>query len=326
MSDSEIKPEKQVKIAAGRSPAYPYIPLGKAVERVEQVYSAGVKDTPYPPATFYKVWEMGENSSGARQTMAALNHFELVSYDGRGDSRKVKLTPLALKIVRDKRPDSVDLRKAKQEAALKPAIFRRLYDHFPPPLPERVFVNHFLIDEAGYNESATDPLMRAYEATLKYSGLDLPPLLPDYEEEDATANEAGDVPQDLNIGDKVQWTINGVDQFSDLATVLGFSDDGEWVFTDKGKSGAKLSEVTKMPEQHFDTPPPVPDHIVAMQAQSARNANSVNDLAENQVILSQGKLKSGAFEVRVTGEIGAKEIGKIIQLLEAQKLILSDDD
>lgn len=72
--------------------------------------------------------------------------------------------------------------------------------------------------------------------------------------------------------------------------------------------------------------PPLPDHILAMQAQAFKNAKPLSDLAENQVILSQGKLKSGAFEVRVTGEIGAKEIGKIIQLLEAQKLILSDDD
>ena len=49
-------------------------------------------------------------------------------------------------------------------------------------------------------------------------------------------------------------------------------------------------------------------------------------LPEGQTILSLGKLKSGTFEIRVTGEIGAKEIGKIIKVLEAQKEILSDED
>lgn len=69
------------------------------------------------------------------------------------------------------------------------------------------------------------------------------------------------------------------------------------------------------------TPPPVPAHILA-----AQKPGQAPPLGTSQTILSQGKLKGGTFEVRVTGEVGAREIGKIIKLLEAQKAILSEDD
>ena len=108
MTDSAKTADADVKLGQGRSPAYPYISLGKALNRIKQVYESGAGRGSYPPGTYYKIWDVGAKSSSARQMMAALNHFGLVLYDGRGDDRKVRLSDLALKILQDKRPDSVD--------------------------------------------------------------------------------------------------------------------------------------------------------------------------------------------------------------------------
>ena len=151
--------QAETKRKLGRSPAYPFIPLSKAIARVEELYATRVGRNAYPPGTFYQTWGVGAKSSTARQTMAALNIFDLVQYEGRGDSRTVRLTELAVKILQDKRPDSVDRRHAIQQAALKPAIHAKLWEKFPPPMPDEVFVKHFLVDEAGYNESAATALL-----------------------------------------------------------------------------------------------------------------------------------------------------------------------
>ncbi len=67
-------------------------------------------------------------------------------------------------------------------------------------------------------------------------------------------------------------------------------------------------------------PPPIPPHLAAALQLAPP------PLGKGQSILSQGKLRDGSFEVRVTGDIGSREIGKIIKVLEAQKEILADED
>ena len=170
MTDAEKK-DDSTKLAQGRSPAYPYIALGKALERVEQVYNAGVGQNPYPPGTFYKVWDVGAKSSAARQTMAALNHFGLVDYVGRGGDREVHLSDLSLKIVQDKRPDSAERTAAIRQAALTPPIHQKLYDKFPPPMPDDVFIAHFLISESRFNDSAAKFVMKEYADTISFAKL-----------------------------------------------------------------------------------------------------------------------------------------------------------
>ncbi len=77
-TDVKAKNPADAKIVQGRNPAYPFIPLSKALERIDTVRSAGAARGEYPPETFYKLWDIGAQSSTARQTMAALNHYGLV--------------------------------------------------------------------------------------------------------------------------------------------------------------------------------------------------------------------------------------------------------
>ncbi len=174
----EKRTDSDPRITQGRSPAYPYIDLSKAVEKIELIRDAGAARASMPPETFYKIWNLGAQSSAARQTMAALNHFGLVEYIGRGDDRKVKLSELGLTIALDKRPDSTERAAAIREAALSPPIHQELYDKYSSFLPADVVLETHLVKDRGYNDGAAQALIGEYKATLAFSGLDKPVNMP----------------------------------------------------------------------------------------------------------------------------------------------------
>jgi hypothetical protein len=165
--------EDEIKITIGRSPAYPSIALPKAIDRLNEAYLKGIRDQAYPPETYYKIWGLGSQSSGSRQVMAALNHYGLVEYEGRGEGRKVRLTAVALDILRDRRPDSHERLALIRSVALKPLIFEKLYDRFASNDASEVLVEHFLVAESGYNEGAVDGLWKAYSETIDFAKLGL---------------------------------------------------------------------------------------------------------------------------------------------------------
>lgn len=219
-----------LKLSQGRSPAYPFIPLGKAIERVNLVYEGGVGRNSYPPGTFYKLWGVGAKSSSARQTMAALNHFGLVEYDGRGNDRKVRLSEIALKIAQDKRPNSTEREAAIRSAALHPPIHSKLFEKFPPPMPDDVFIQHFLVSDAGYNDSAVDALIREYKSTLEFAQLTEPANMPNSDgntDEKLTDDDPSDTEDTggISVGGFVNWESDGQIQWREPWKVVGIDED-----------------------------------------------------------------------------------------------------
>jgi hypothetical protein len=327
MSETSLE-TKVKKKPSSRSPAYPFIAIDKALERAQQLYVAeGRYDTPV--ASAYNAWGFGAKSSGARQTAAALGYYGLVDVTGDNDARRIKISDLAFRILGDKRDDQSERNALIREAALNPAIHKHLVAQYPDGLPSDANVRHHLVFDKGFNENAAEDVISVFKTTASLTGL----LQPHSDVDKPAPKDDTLVEQNeliaVSVGDKVQWSSAGVDMFQEPATVLGLSEDRQWVFVDAGDAAAPIGEITIMQPATaripgIGTPPPAPPHVVA--ARAALTQRSQDDLGEDQTILSQGKLKSGTFEVRVTGEIGAKEIGKIIQLLEAQKLILSDDD
>src|SRR5689334_2255157 len=88
-----------------RSPAYPFIPLQKAVERAATLYERNKRHST-PLAVAAGLWGYKEKSSGGLQTVSALKQFGLLLDEGSGDKRHVRLTELAFRILLDEVPDS----------------------------------------------------------------------------------------------------------------------------------------------------------------------------------------------------------------------------
>src|SRR6266404_6269996 len=113
----------------GRSPAFPFIPLNKAIERAEtfRVAEGGRPKHFSPLLSACKAWGVGVKTGPGIQTVAALGHFGLFEFQGSGETREARLTEAALNILLDKQPISPERDELIRRAALKPAIHNELW-------------------------------------------------------------------------------------------------------------------------------------------------------------------------------------------------------
>lgn len=161
---------KAKKVVKGRSPAYPYIPLGKAIERAEEFENQeGRHKVPISSAT--KAWDFGEKSSGGRQTLAALKYFGLVELEGAGEDRSVRVSDLCWNILKDKVENSPEKVKLIKEAALMPDIHKEIWVKYDGSLPSDNSILTYLIKDRGFNESGAQSFIAEFKATISYAKL-----------------------------------------------------------------------------------------------------------------------------------------------------------
>lgn len=257
---SDVEKDESVRAQPGRGPAYPYVSLEKAVLRAEQLRDANMARVTASALAIYKVWGWSGDNGNARQTMAALNHFGLVEYVGRGEERQVRLSSLAHRIVLDKVPGSPERAAALREAALTPAIHQKLWEQFGQSLPPDVVLETFLVRDCKFNDAGARNLIAEYRETFEFSGLSHP-------------QENGDPEASIEV------PARNVEQSPN--------------------------------EEKRPTPPPVLQAVVG-------------ELEREWLRGPLSKLTS--YKLIVSGEMGPKEIGKLIKLLEAQKAVLDDED
>lgn len=235
----------------GRSPGYPYFSVEKALERAQQLYAQEtVHWAPLSSAT--GAWGYSPKSSGGRQSVATMKYYGLIEVKGEGDARQMRVSDIAKRILLDEREDDTEKRSLIREVALSPSAHKSLFEEYRTGLPSDGTVLHFLIFTKGYNRDAARDLLQEYKQTASYIGLYEPEKEVDKISDEADSEKT---PPKVNVGDLIQATVNGEDVFPKGARVLGFSDDGEWVFTDGAKGGVKLQEITVL--ERAQTPPAV---------------------------------------------------------------------
>lgn len=113
------------------------------------------------------------------------------------------------------------------------------------------------------------------------------------------------------IGDLVQWDSNGALQFEQPRRVRQISTDGNWIAVEGSETGLPMSEV--IVEQKASRPAADAPKFPIGSAEPDAAVWIRNEVGpETKVIIS------------VIGEMGPREIGKLIRLLEAQKAVLED--
>lgn len=190
-----------------RSPPYPFIPLGKAIERVKQLH---------PKALHHQVsfsvladaWGYGEKSSGLVQTAAALIQFGLLSDEGSGQKRKFQLTPDAIRIAQDIDPTSEKRRAAIQRAALAPKIHKELWEKYGNSGISDMVLRNYLIfdrkenDDSAFSTTSADALIEEYKSSISFAEItSTPPASKedDPEEGEQKANDLEDSPKEEHI-------------------------------------------------------------------------------------------------------------------------------
>lgn len=233
-----------------RSPPFPYIGLGKALAKTEQLYNA-VRHHAAALPTAAKAWETGPKSSATAQSTGALIQYGLLEDEGSGDSRKVKLTPLALKIVMDKRPGSQDRAAALKEAALAPKTFAELFSQYGPArdIDDALLVHTLTVErlqqgKAPYSDESANDVVRVYRDSLAYAGLTASDkIIDDAEAFSGAPDDEAPPHAKAKVRDFVQWVSGGVVQFQEPRRVRALSDDGDYAFVEGSQTGIAMSEL-----------------------------------------------------------------------------------
>jgi hypothetical protein len=186
MSDAD---SLELDVARQRSPAYPYIPLDLAMERVKKLYDQ-VRDHPQPREVLAKVYGKPPTSSATIQTFATLIQYGLLENVVQNGQRRLRVTALARTITHPNAPAEA-VANGRKTAALNPLIFRELWDRYGAmtDLADDVPLFYLTHDRreqgAAFTERAAHEVLRVYRATLAYAGLtDSDKLLPEEEEEE----------------------------------------------------------------------------------------------------------------------------------------------
>ncbi len=313
--------EKQPRF---RSPPYPYIGLGKALSKAEQLYNA-VRHHAAALPTAAKAWETGVKSSATLQSAGALIQFGLLEDEGSGESRKVKLTPLALKIIMDKRPDSKDRAAAMKQAALSPKIFAELFEQYAAAndIDDALLIHTMTMErvqqgKAPYSDDSAGDVVRVYRDSLAYAGLTDSDKTTDEGEAPLVSSPDEVLPPRAaaKVGDFVQWVSNGVVQFSEPKRVRAISDDGEWAFVEGSQTGIAMTELEVVQAPRPSRAPPT----LALPEDDPAVYDRADPRDKDRMkVVWEGSL------IHINATVDKAGLARLRTKLDAMETLLSDD-
>jgi hypothetical protein len=155
------------------------VPLAEAIERLEQL-TRGQRGGHFGHALtredFVTAWQrpMATKSSAFDQTIAALSQYGLLARTFE-DGKSWRLSDLARGILRSK--DSDDRALLLREAALKPQVFRELWELSADAGLDRTALIAYLVagreqrGQAPFTRRAAENLLRIFDETMRYARL-----------------------------------------------------------------------------------------------------------------------------------------------------------
>lgn len=297
-----------------RSPPYPYVGLGKAVQKIDQLYAA-VRHHAAAIPTAAKAWDTGPKSSATLQSVGALIQYGLLDDEGSGDARKVKLTPLALKIVMDKRPGSVERAQAIKQAALTPRIFAELFETYGTAtgIDEALLIHTLTAErvqrnQAPYSEQSAADVIRVYNDTIGYAEIAESDTSSDEDQRESPEPKrepSGIAPK---VGDYVQWVSNGVVQFPEPQRVRAISEDSDWAFVEGSQTGIEMTEleVVQPPRRSAPTLPLPEDEPTVYDRADPREKDRMKVVWEGSLIHISATVDKAGLE-RLRKKLDAME-------------------
>jgi hypothetical protein len=217
----------EIKGKRDRSPAFPAIPLGDAVDKLV----AFEKKFGRHPAPYNKTG-MAWGLKQAGDYVAALRYYGFVEYVGTSDSRQIAITEAGRNLLRVQQETVKE--RLLREAALRPkeiAKFWALWGADRPP--DEVCVDELMLRNS-FSERGAPLFLRTYDGTIAYAKLGQDDKIATDSAEAGTAGASelapvSNPPQLVKVGDHMQWTISGQDQFPSPKRANWVSEDGTHV-------------------------------------------------------------------------------------------------
>lgn len=296
-----------------RSPSYPNRSLREVIDAVRKI-EGQYRSSSVDRAVAAKLMGYSSLSGPANKALAALASYGLVERAGKGEMRVTRRAQAILHPNSEKeRMDNL------QAAAFEPKIFQDLRERFPGFTPPTDGVEVYL-NRQGFNQTAIKPATEAFLQTLSYlkeeGAIESHGLEPsDEAESDVSNGDDATIYGGAKVGDLVQWESQGALQFPTPLRVRFVSEDGQWVAVEGSETGIPMREV-------------IVESAVAPEHQPFLNAPIfplAQEVGQGEVEWIRNKVgQETSVRLLVKGDMGPKEIGKLIKLLEAQKLVLED--
>ncbi len=296
-----------------RSPSYPSMSLRDAVAavaKIEKLY----RSNPVDRQVAAKLLGYSSLSGPANKSLASLAHFGLLERAGKGEAR---VTPRARAILHaDNDQEMTDNLLA---AALEPHLFRELMERFEgiPVPPEDGVITY--LNRQGFNPNSVRPAAKAFLQTMSYmeevKGSESHSIKSFDNAESHLSVDTESSYGGARVGDLVQWEQKGVLRFEKPLRVRFVSEDKQWVAVEGSRTGIPMSEViVDTPAQHQPAEPPIFDFEEPRRSAGFEEWFRAKVGSDKQVMISY----------RGEDELGAREIQKLIDILEAQKKALED--
>lgn len=163
-----VKKEEGAKAPRDRSPAFPFISLKVAVERLAD-FDTNFGRHPTPAGKSALAWGMKEGSSQAIQTLAAMKYFGLIEYEGSGAARKALISEDARNYLRAQQEHIK--KELLKKFALNPKEMSKFWGLWGKDRPHDAVCLDKLVIESGYNETYAPRFLKVYDETIAYAGL-----------------------------------------------------------------------------------------------------------------------------------------------------------
>lgn len=294
-----------------RSPSFPFIPLKTAIERLV-AFEEHHKRAPVPPDRIGPAWGMKTNTSQAQQTLAALKAYGLLE-TRRGNSGRVVVVSDDARTYLRAQQDSIK-QDVLRQAALRPKQIEAYWRDWGDDRPADAACLDTLVLKGGFSQDGAEKFLRVYDATIAYAKLansDKVPSADDVRTGDQHEDDPPPAPT-VKVGDYVQWTPGGVDQFKPPRRVVGFFDENHaQVFA--SNTGVPVSELTVVdpPETAVSSaspPNPTPPRVESNSAW----AQGENDFT----VLQRGN------RLQITADVDLEGIATLKAMLDDYELIL----
>lgn len=155
------KPKKTVR----RSPNFPSMNLEDAIALAKKIYDADGRAGSMRTTVLKHLGYKGEHGI-SRMTISALKKFSLIEES----DNNIRLTRQAEVIFISK--DETRVKQAKQECALSPIIYKKLWEQYSDTgFPSDATLRDKLIWEFDFNEKAVDGFLEDFRSTLDYVDL-----------------------------------------------------------------------------------------------------------------------------------------------------------
>jgi hypothetical protein len=148
-----------------RSPEFPFLPLGEAIEKTRLILAANQRHAARI-GSLAVVLKTSRLSSAFLRTIGALKAFGLIDDAGSGDDRKISVSELGARLISDMRPGAREA--AIQKAFETCSILNEFYGRWGNQRPSDPVCMSELTLDCKFGEDAAKKFIRVYDASVVF--------------------------------------------------------------------------------------------------------------------------------------------------------------